>query len=279
MQAMHTVSETALLTLKSRVVESGKANPVLDDPLGEVCFGKLLEILPADVRDRIMTCKLSSFLTLHLALRARKYDELCREFLEAHPRGLVANLGCGFDTRFWRLGIDKDQYLELDLPHVMELKQEILGERMDYTCIKGSVLDTDWIGQLQSIQSKDILFLAEGLFMYFDPRQSIQALQNIADTFEHSRLVVEVVHEKYTKGRYKKMVEKKMRRRAGSSAGEYFLFGIKRSSDLETYHPDYRVSAEWSCFEERDIRPGFLRLFRNSRLIAKSQYTVIADIV
>ena len=114
--------------------------------------------------------------------------------------------------------------------------------------------------------------------MYFPPDQSIQALKNIATSFQNSRLVMEVVHEKYTRGIRKKMVEQKMRRRAGSAAGDYFLFGIRNAADLKGYHPDFRIHGEWSFFEDKDIRPGFLRLFRNVKSISKTQYTVIADI-
>lgn len=278
MQTINTVSETALLTLRSRVIESAKRDPLIEDPVGEVCFKTLLDILPAELQDRILKRKLSSFLSMHLALRARKYDELCMEFLDSHPQGLIVNLGCGFDTRFWRLGIGNDQYMELDLPEVMELKKGILGDKMTYRTIGGSVLEDKWIREVNAIKSERILFLAEGLFMYFPSDQAIKTLQAIAGSFGHSRLVLEVVHEKYTRGTYKRMVEKKMKRRAGSEAGEYFLFGIKRASDLESFHPDYRINEEWSFFQDPRIRPSFLKIFKNLRTVAKSQYTVIADI-
>ena len=278
MQPINTVSETALLTLRSRVVESDRENPVLMDPVGKECFQRLMEILPNDLRDRIMNRKLSSFLSRHLALRARKYDEFCLEFLTEHPDGVVVNLGAGFDTRFWRIGVDKNRYMELDLPEVIELKREILGDKISYETFGRSVLDPDWINTLKAKQSEYILFLAEGLFMYFPPEDSKRTLQSMAENFAKSRLVMEVVHEKYTRGTYKKMVERKMRRRAGTEAGDYFLFGISRGSDLELLHPDYHLRREWSFFEDPDVKPSMLRFLRNMRSIAKSQYTVIADI-
>jgi len=41
-----------------------------------------------------------------MALRARKYHQLSREFLMENPDGLIVSLGCGFDTRFWRLAME-----------------------------------------------------------------------------------------------------------------------------------------------------------------------------
>jgi len=276
---MHTVSETALLTLRSRVIEAGKKNPILPDPVGKECLEKLVDILPSDIIKRIMERKLSPVLTRHLALRARKYDQLCLEFLSTHPDGLIVNLGCGFDTRFWRLGIEESQYLELDLPEVIQLKKKILGEKITFRTMEGSVLEKEWIHSVKSVQTSKVLFLAEGLFMYFTPDQSIKTLKNIAGSFQNSRLVVEVVHEKYTRGIRKKMVEQKMRRRAGSTAGDYFLFGINKAEELETFHQDFRIHEEWSFFEDKDLKPGFLKLFKYVKSVSKTQYTVIADIV
>lgn len=276
---MHTVSETALLTLRSRVLEAGKKNPILPDPVGKECLEKLVDILPSDIIKRIMERKLSPVLTRHLALRARKYDQLSRDFLSTHPDGLVVNLGCGFDTRFWRLGIDQSHYLELDLPEVIRLKREILGDKITFRTIEGSVLEEEWIRSVRSVQTSKVLFLAEGLFMYFPPDRSIQTLKNIAGAFQNSRLVMEVVHKKYTKGIRKKIVEQKMRKRAGSTAGDYFLFGISKAKELETFHSDFKISNEWSFFEDKDLKPDVLKLFKNIKSIAKTQYTVIADIV
>ena len=276
---MHTVSETALLTLRSRVIESDKMNPVLEDPVGKECLDRLADLIPPDTQKRIMERKLSPVLTRHLALRARKYDQLSLEFLSTHPDGLIVNLGCGFDTRFWRLGIEESQYLELDLPEVIQLKRKILGERITFRTMEGSVLEKEWIQNVKSIQTNSLLFLAEGLFMYFTPDQSIKTLKNIAGSFQNSRLVVEVVHEKYTRGIRKKMVEQKMRRRAGSTAGDYFLFGINKAEELETFHQDFRIHEEWSFFEDKDLKPGFLKLFKYVKSVSKTQYTVIADIV
>ncbi|MCK5068625.1 MAG: hypothetical protein KAR16_14350 [Bacteroidales bacterium] len=115
--------------------------------------------------------------------------------------------------------------------------------------------------------------------MYLPKEQVIRTLTNMADSFHQSRLVMEVVAEKYTRGFRKKMVERKMRSGAGSSAGDYYQYGIGTAAELESYHPDYRVRGEWSFFEDPDIRPGFLRLFRHIKAFSRTQYTVIMEIV
>lgn len=100
MDILSAVSETALITLKSHVVEAEGKNPVIEDAMAIECFNRLQSLLPADTRERVLNRKLPSTLTRHIALRARKYDSYVRNFIEENPNGLVVSLGCGFDTRY-----------------------------------------------------------------------------------------------------------------------------------------------------------------------------------
>ena len=278
MQQLHEVSETALITLRSRAIESQKVNPLLNDPVGEELFQKVTEVLSGDLRKQIMERKLSPLLTSHLAIRARKFDTLCRVFLEEHPDGLIVSLGAGFDTRFWRLGGKDLKYMELDLPAVIQIKQQLLGEQITYRLMEDSVLDEKWIQTVSEMQTDHVLFLAEGLFMYLPKEQVVSTLARIANSFNSSKLVMEVVAEKYTRGFRKRMVERKMRKGAGSTAGDYYQFGIKEAGELESYHPGIKVKGEWSYFDDPDIQPPFLKLFRHIKAFSRTQYTVIADI-
>ncbi len=48
------VSETALITLRSRAIESQKENPLLSDPVSEELIQKLAGALPPDMRKGIL---------------------------------------------------------------------------------------------------------------------------------------------------------------------------------------------------------------------------------
>jgi len=278
MMELTEVSETALITLRSRVRESRKSNSVLLDPVGEEFYETLISEIPDDLRRQVMERKLSPVLSRHIALRARHYDHLCEEFLKEFPEGLIVSLGSGFDTRFWRLGGQNLKYMELDLPGVIGIKQQLLKDKPTYPMIEDSVLEESWISKVKEMQSDRVLFVAEGLFMYLPAEQVIQTLTRLAGSFHSSRLVMEVVAEKYTRGFRKKMVERKMRSGAGSTAGDYYQYGIRAALDLETYHSAFRVKGEWSFFEDPDIQPAFLKVFRHFKFLSKTQYTVIADI-
>ncbi len=173
MKPLTEVSETALITLMSRVRESEKKDPLIRDPAARNCLDKLAPLLSPEVRSRLLSKKLPSAVTAHVALRARKYDAFCKSFRELNPDGLVVSLGCGFDTRYWRISPYPWPYIEIDLPEVIAAKRKALGDTPDYTMLGISVLDETWLRKIADRQSQNLLFLAEGLFMYLPRRKYV----------------------------------------------------------------------------------------------------------
>lgn len=273
---MNEVSETALITLRSRVIESGKKNPVIHDPVGEKCLNKIETLWPSGLFNRLIKKKLPVTLTRYIALRARKYDLYTRTFMNENPDGLVVNLGCGFDTRYWRIFDREWRYIEIDLPEVIESKKQLLGDMISYDMIGSSVLEKEWIERIRSVQSDKVLFLAEGLFMYLPPDGVKSIFKRLSEAFTSSQIVFETVHEKYTRGIWKKMVEGKMKRRVRSSAGSSYQFGVRNAVEIESFGHNIRVLEEWSYFEDADIKPAILRLFRYFKALSRTQWTIRA---
>lgn len=270
------VSKTAVATLRSHVIESKGKNPIMNDPMAVYCLEKMLSLFSDRDRALLLDRKLLSSLTSHIALRARKYDSIVNDFIRNNPAPVVVNLGCGFDTRFWRIDNEKCRYLELDLPEVIELKKKILKEHLNYELIGCSVLDVSWIDKITAISDQHVILIAEGLFMYLEKGAVINLINKIADSFRNSRLVLEVVTEKYTRGLWKKIVAMKIKRALGLDAGSYYNFGVGDAHEMESYGKGIKIIDEWSYVEDDDIRPAILKLFKNSRTFTKTQWTVTA---
>ena len=116
------------------------------------------------------------------------------------------------------------------------------------------------------------------LLMYL-PKPAVMGLfRKLAARFSKSQIVFEVVHEKYTKGFWKKRVESKMRGNLGSEAGASYQFGVREADEIERYAQGLKVVEEWSYFEDRDIIPGLLRLFRHFKFMTRTQWTIRATI-
>ena len=278
MKTLNDVSETAIITLRSRAIESLKPNPVIRDKVSVECLEQMTLMLPLEVRKRLLDRNLPSTLTRHIALRARKYDLYAKDFIERFPDGLVVSLGCGFDTRYWRVSDSTWNYAEVDLPPVIEVKKEILQTRIKYLTIGCSVLEEKWMAEILSLQNKNVLFLAEGLLMYLPQKQVENLFKRLTESFSNSFIVFETVTKKYTTGIWKKMVESKMRRSLGTEAGSSYQFGVNDAKEVEAFSQDIRLIEEWSYFEDQDIVPKFLWHFRNLKFLTRTQWTIKAAI-
>ncbi len=272
---LNSVSETALLTLRARVDESEKPTPLILDPMGSKILDIILSNASQALLNRLFLKRIPSTLVNYLALRARKYDAYTSAFLK-RSNSLVISLGCGFDTRYWRISEQPWPYIEIDLPEVIDTKQELLGPEPLYEMIGCSVLDHKWIEKIASHQTENVLFLAEGLFMYLPEKEVVQLFKKLADVFSRSELVFEVVQKKYTRGFWKKVVVSKMKRRTGTAAGTSYLFGIEKARDIESYSNRIKIIEEWSYFEDPDIRPRFQKIFRNMKAFSRTQWTIRA---
>jgi len=117
---------TALVTLYCHALESQSEDPVLDDPKAVEITTELNRILSQSKNhlDRMLVSgKIDRNLVIHIALRARHYDEYAGEFLARHPGGVIVNIGCGLDSRFLRIDNGSVIFYDLDLPEMIDLKK------------------------------------------------------------------------------------------------------------------------------------------------------------
>jgi methyltransferase (TIGR00027 family) len=268
------VSKTAIVTLRCRVLESKKNKPIIKDPMAEYCLDKLFFLASVEDKRLIFSRKLSSVLTNYIAIRARKYDSIVNDFISKNPACIVVNLGCGFDTRYWRIDNQKCEYFELDLPELIEIKKYILKDKLNYELLGYSVLDTSWINKVTSKSNRNILLLAEGLFMYLPRDDVISLFKTFSERLYHSQITLEVVTEKYTRGIWKKIVIMKIKSNLGFDAGSSYNFGIKKASELESYGNGIKIIDEWSYVEDPDTRPRIYKYLG----ISRTQWTVTATI-
>ena len=110
------VAKTLLAPLGCRARETQRSDAILQDRRALEVMQKIeggFNILtPMGKIDQVFTM-----------MRARRFDEYAREFLNLHPDGLVVDIGCGLDTRFNRLDNGRLHWLGVDLPEVIALRR------------------------------------------------------------------------------------------------------------------------------------------------------------
>lgn len=133
--------ETSLITLYSRALESRSKDPVLqDEAAGEAIrridydFGRL---------------KLRKVLALSIAIRAKQFDLWTSQYLAETPDATVLHLGCGLDSRNFRLNPNASvRWFDVDYPEVIEVRRRLYPERVGYHMIGSSLTDPGFLDEV-----------------------------------------------------------------------------------------------------------------------------------
>jgi O-methyltransferase involved in polyketide biosynthesis len=179
------VPETLLWTLYHRALEARRDDGVLDDPQGV----ELVERIDYPFEERFGGGE--GLLAQWQALRALRFDIEVRRFLTADPDGTVVALGEGLETQFWRVDNGRVDWVTVDLPEAIELRERLLppGERR--ALIAGSAFDESWMDAVDA--SRGLLITAQGLFMYFDYADVKRLMDAIGRRFPDAGIVFDAV--------------------------------------------------------------------------------------
>ena len=126
----------------------------------------------------------------------------------------------------------------------------------------------------KKVENQPVLFLAEGVFMYLDGEKVKDLILKLQSRFPNAELVCEVVTEIFTRKPWNKIVALKMNKELGVGKGAAFIFGIRNSHELETWHSDIEFLDEWSYFESEHPRLGWVGILGKLNFMQKVQYTV-----
>lgn len=162
--------ETLLITLYGKAGESHLPDSLLKDRYAAEAVSKINYDF-----DRL---KLDRDLMIGVAMRAHILDDWARAFLTRHPDATVLHLGCGLDSRVFRLdpgpGI---RWFDVDYPEVVALRRKLYPARENYTLIGTSVTDPAWLEQIP--KDKPAMIIAEGLLPYLTPEEVPKLLRRL----------------------------------------------------------------------------------------------------
>ena len=91
--------ETMLVTLYGRALDSQSKGPILRDPAAEEAIQHI------DYDFRALNVKWNDILAI--AARAKVFDLWATEYLAKEPNAVVLHLGCGLDSRVYRIRAGK----------------------------------------------------------------------------------------------------------------------------------------------------------------------------
>jgi O-methyltransferase involved in polyketide biosynthesis len=224
--------ETLLITLLAKAGESRLPRSLLRDRFA------------ADAVARIdydfARLKVTRDMMVGIAMRAKRLDDWTRAFIASHPDGSVLHLGCGLDTRVFRIDPGpRVRWLDVDFPEVVALRRRLFPPRDGYTLIRSSVTDQGWLQHVPD--DRPAMVVAEGLLMYLRREEVEQLFTRITarvqsgeaafDAF--SRLGVRLVQ----------------RQRSVRATGATLRWGIDDPRELEVAVPRLRFVEEVAAYD------------------------------
>ena len=163
------------------------------------------------------------------------------DYLKAHPKAAVVNLGCGLNMTGEMADNGACRIYNLDFPGVVRSRSELVptGEREEN--IACDLNDFSWMGRIDA-ENGAVLYAA-GVFHYFTARQIRDMVVAMADTFPGGRLVFDAVgkfgRDVLMKGTLKNMGMKDV-------SG---LFYVNDESELEGWSPKVKLVTKKSYMQ------------------------------
>jgi len=274
------ISETLLIPLYSRALESQSKNPILIDKkaveitkeLNKI-FEKSDSTLHQNLSKGKMRKRMGNKLNVVLCLRTKKFDSYCNYFLQKNPDGIIVELGCGLSTRFSRIDNNKLNWYDLDFSEVIDIRRQFFKETNRYHFISSSVLDFKWMDEIDK-GNKKILFIAEGLLMYLYEKEVKDLIIKLQKRFPGCQLACEVVNSYIIKVLKRKIWRRKFQKDFHLGKDASFYFGIRDGLDIEKWSDGIKLIDEWTYFDDKEKKLGWMNLFAKSKKLRKTQWIV-----
>ena len=183
---LRSVNETLLLPLWGRAEESKMKDTVLKDRRAAELVSRI------DYDFTRFQPEIRRFQILTLAIRAREFDFIVRDFIQQHPYATIVNIGAGLDTTFSRVSNGKIKWYDLDIPQVIHLRGELLPESREANAIPKSMFDESFLNDIETPRD-GILFLAGGVLMYFEEEKVRTFFGMLSGRFPGAEIVFDTI--------------------------------------------------------------------------------------
>ncbi|MEG6511891.1 class I SAM-dependent methyltransferase [Desulforamulus ruminis] len=255
-QKLGGVPETMLIPLWAKAVEAQRDDPIVKDEYAL----KMMRAIDYDF-SKFERARMSQ---VGVMVRTELLDKAAQAFIHRHPDAVIINIGCGLDTRFFRLDNGRIRWYELDLPEAMEIRKRFFEETDRYKMIAKSVFDFTWPDDIERT-NEGVLIIAEGILMYFTEQEVQNLLNKLVEAFPRGEMLMEILSPL--------LVNRSKHHDAVKKMNAQFLWGVKDGRQVEKFNPRIRLHDEWNYFDYHKRRwrwlgwlatiPAFKRNFNN----------------
>lgn len=175
-------AQTMLTTLYCKALDADWDQPILGDGFARDAVARIDYDWPE--------LKVADRWTPLVTVRTAQFDIWASQFLAAHQQVTVIHLGCGLDSRVFRLDPGPGvEWYDVDYPAVIALREKVFPTRAHYHLVATAATDPSWLDQIPN--DRPTLLLAEGISMYLTQDDGIALLQHVVDRFGTGELQVD----------------------------------------------------------------------------------------
>ncbi len=179
-----------------------------------------------------------------IATRAATFDLLTTRYLADHPAATVLHVGCGMDSRVFRVDPQASVcWFDVDYPDVIDLRRQLFPERDAYHLIGAPLEDLRWLDEVP--RDRPALLIAEGVLHYLSEAEVKALLNAVVGHFPSGQMIFDVCHPSVV-------------RRVGSKVGRTgatYKWGLDDPQDIKQLEPKLELIKE---FRTREL-VGFSR--------------------
>jgi O-methyltransferase involved in polyketide biosynthesis len=230
-QNLEGITETLMIPLWARAMETKLENPIIKDK-------KALEMME-EIDYDFQKFEHKKMPQVSIAIRTEILDKATADFMKKHADGTVINIGCGLDTRYSRMDNYKINWYDLDLSEPIRIRKHFFQETEHYKMIARSVFDDTWIDEVK--KDKPVLFIVEGLLMYFREDEVKVLLNKLVNLFPGAEMLCEVTTPLLVERHKKKDPEHKR--------NVPFLWGIVSGREIEQFNSKIKFLTEWNYYD------------------------------
>jgi O-methyltransferase involved in polyketide biosynthesis len=240
--------QTMLATFYAKALDADLPDPILGDRFAK----DIVDRIDYDWKRTAITAANSPSVTT----RSAHFDGWARQFLAAHPKAVVLHLGCGLDSRVFRIDPGPDvEWFDVDYPEVADLRKQLYPTRDHYRVIAASVTDPAWFADIP--RDRPMLMVGEGLTMYLTEADGVALLRRVVEHAPSGELQFDAFNTLGIKSQWMNPVV----RRSGAT----LHWAIDGPDDILDAVPGARLLAWVSAIESDTFKrlPGYYRLMVN----------------
>lgn len=139
MKGLSVISETLFIPLAGRIYVSKQHPKLLNDT-------KALEIESQIDKEYLSLKHADEYSLLASAVRNSNFYRIIQAYLNEKQHDVaIINLGSGLDTTCYRMNLGSNNWFDVDLENVIEMRRRMLSENGNIHFLAASVFEDEWI--------------------------------------------------------------------------------------------------------------------------------------